>query len=579
MNLIPHEIAALITQALQAAQAAGSLPAFELPAVEIRPPKHAGQGDYAASVALALAKTAGLPPLDIANRIVEQLAPADFIAAVEVAAPGYINFRLDDDWLRGQVEVIIAEGDALGTLDLGKGKRAQVEFVSANPTGPITIGRTRGGVIGDATARVLEAAGYTVEREYYFNNAGRQMRNLGSSLRLRYLQALGRAVDLPADGSFYEGDYLLEFARDLVKEYGDTWADKPWEDFKAYAEQRMFAWIKSSLARIQIQHQTFFNENSLYESGAIWSLLEDLQARGYVYKAAQPETGEADEDDGAAQSQGEAVWFRSSRFGDEKDRVLVKSSGEPTYTLPDIAYHVDKLKRGFDLAVNILGADHGTQYKVVQYGVTALGMDASKIRVIINQMVRTVRDGKEVRMSTRRGVFDTLDDLIQELTSGRISETAAADAVRYMMLARTPSNHLTFDLDLAIKQSNDNPVYYIQNAHVRCAGIFREAAARGVSDAGADVSLLGSDELRFIRKALELPEVIEVAARQLEAYRIAFYALELAQVFHPIYDDVRALHTEVAPEVQAARLRFYRAAQVVFKRVLTLMGMSAPEYM
>lgn len=571
MKLIPHEIAVLVTSALQAAQAASDLPVFDLPAVDVHPPKRPEQGDYAASAALALAKIAGMPPLEIANRIARHVPAADFIAAVEVAPPGYVNFRLSEDWLKQQIETIIAEGEAVGNLDIAAGKRAQVESVSANPTGPITVGRTRGGIIGDSTARVLEAAGYAVEREYYFNNAGRQMRNLGSSLRIRYLQALGRPVDLPSDESFYQGEYLIQFANDLVQEHGDAWADQDWQPFKGYAEKRMFDWIKRSLARVQITHDVFFNENSLYESGAIWHVLEQLEERGYVYKAARPESGEADAEDAeAAGGKGEAIWFRSTKFGDAKDRVLVKSTGEPTYTLPDIAYHVDKLNRGFDLCVNCLGSDHLVQAQVVKFGVRALGMDDTKLNVILNQMVLVMQDGKPVRGSTRRGIFDTLDDLIDE---------TSPDAVRYLMLARSPNSQHTFDLDLAVKQSNDNPVYYIQNAYVRCAGIFREAAARGVSDAGADVRLLGGVELAFIRRALELTEVIEVAARNLEAYRIAFYALELAQTFHPIYDEVRALHSEVSPELQKARLRFYRAAQVIFKRVLTLMGMTAPEYM
>jgi arginyl-tRNA synthetase len=569
LKLIPHEIAARMGDAIRAAQAASDLPAFDLPPIDIKPPKHAAQGDYAASVALALAKSAKLSPLEIANRILKHFMQPDFIASAEVAPPGYINLRLDEAWLKTQVEAIIAEGDGLFALDIGRGKRALVEFVSANPTGPITVGRTRGGVIGDSTARVLQAAGYTVEREYYFNNAGRQMRNLGNSLRLRYLQALGHAVDLPTDDSFYQGEYLIEFADEIVKEQGDALADADWQPFKDYAEKRMFDWIKTSLGRIQIKHDVFFNENSLYESGAIWNVLEELQERGYVYKAARAESGDGDET-AEDEGKGEAVWFRSTQFGDAKDRVLVKSSGEPTYTLPDIAYHVDKLKRGYDLCVNCLGSDHLVQAQVVKYGVRALGMDDSKLQVIFNQMVKIMRDGKEVRMSTRRGIFDTLDELIDQ---------TSPDAVRYLIGSRSPTNHVLFDLDLAVAQTNDNPVYYIQNAHVRCAGIFREAAARGVSDEGADVSLLGADELRFVRKALELGEVIEAAARTLEAHRVAFYALELAQTFHPIYDSVRVLHSEVPPPLQGARLRFYRAAQVVFKRVLTLMGMNAPEYM
>lgn len=567
--LLPYELARSVRRAIQAAQSAGDLPAVDIPDIDIRPPKRPEQGDYAAAVAMQLSKPAKLNPFHIATQIANHYTKPDFVGAVEVVHPGFINFRLDADWLRQQTETIIAEGENLAQIDLGAGKPAQVEFVSANPTGPITIGRSRGGVIGDTMARLLEASGYNVEREYYFNNAGNQMRNLGNSLRLRYLEALGRPVDIPDDGTFYQGDYLSDFAQELAAEHGDAWEEVDWQPFKEYAERQMFEWIKASLARVQIHHDIFFNENSLYESGAIWTVLEALQARGHIYKAAVPETATLEEREEAGEK-GEALWFRSTTFGDSKDRVLVKSTGEPTYTLPDIAYHVNKLERGFDLAINVLGADHAAQYKVVQYGLSALGYDPSKVHVIINQLVRTVRGGQEVRMSTRRGVYDTLDDLIDQ---------TSADAVRYLLLARSADSQLNFDLDLAVKQSNENPVYYIQYAHVRCAGIFREAAARGVSDAGADVSLLGDAELGFLRKALELSEVIETAVQNFEPHRIAFYALELANTFHPIFDNVRVLHSEVPPDVAKARLRFFRAAQVAFKRVLTLMGMTAPDVM
>lgn len=542
--------------------------------IEIRPPKRADQGDYATAVALQLAKPAGLPPLAIAEAIARHMPPAEFVGAVEVAPPGFINFQLSEDWLRQQVEAIIREGDQLFQLDLGAGQRAQVEFVSANPTGPLHIGRSRGAIVGDAIARVLEAAGYSVEREYYFNNAGQQMVNLGNSLRIRYLEALGLPVDVPgdADKAFYQGEYLRDIARDLIAEQGSALVEADWQPFKEFAEKKMFAIIRATLERVNIRHDVFFNENDLYDSGQVWDTLKKLEARGYIYRAVRPEVDgsgkEPDEDDN--NGKGEATWFRSSQLGDAKDRVMVRSDGNPTYTLPDIAYHANKLERGFDLLVNILGADHGTQYKVVRYGIEALGLDHTKINVIIIQLVRMIRDGKEVRMSTRRGDYDTLDDLIDQ---------TSPDVVRYILLQRSPNSHLDFDLDLAVKQSNDNPVYYIQNAHVRCAGIFREAEARGLSDAGADLSLLGADELRFIRKALELGEIIEHSARNLEPHKIAFYALELAGVFHPIYDNVRALHGEVPPDLAKARLRFYRAAQVVFKRVLTLMGMNAPERM
>jgi arginyl-tRNA synthetase len=569
LKLLPHEIAALVADAIRAAQNAGDLPPFDLPTIDIRPPKRPEQGDYAAAVALQLAKPARLNPFEIATKIANHLTKPDYISAVEVAHPGYINFRLDDNWLRQQVETIIAEGERLFQLDIGAGKRAQVEFVSANPTAPLHVGRSRGAMVGDTMARVLEAAGYSVEREYYFNNAGAQMRNLGNSLRIRYLQALGKPVTVEDEKTFYQGEYLIDIARRLVEEQGDALAEADWQPFKEYAEKEMFGIIRKTLERVNIHHDVFFNENSLYDSGAVWDTLAELERLGYVYRAALPEDAAPEEREEAG-GKGEATWFRSTSLGDQKDRVLVKNSGEPTYTLPDIAYHKNKLNRGFDLLVNVLGADHGTQYKVVQRGVKALGMDETKIHVIIVQLVRLIRGGELVKMSSRAGNIETLDDLIDQ---------TSPDVARYVLLARSADSHLDFDLDLAVKQSNENPVYYIQNAHVRCAGIFREAALRGLSDEGADVSLLGEAELGFIRKALMLGEEIEAAATYFEPHRIAFYALELARTFHPIYDTVRALHSEVPPDVARARLRFYRAAQVVFRRALDILGMSAPEMM
>lgn len=577
MKRIPVELAAMVETAIRAAQANGDLPTFDIPDLPIRASKNADQGDYSFA-SMPLAKPSKMNPLHIATKISHHLPQAEFLAKVEVAAPGYVNFTLDEGWLKQQVNQIISAGSELFQLDFGKGKRAQVEFVSANPTAPLHIGRSRGAIVGDAIARILEAAGYTVEREYYFNNAGAQMRNLGNSLRIRYLQALGRDYTLTEEEqkAFYQGSYLVEFAQQLAAEVGDTWADRDWSSFKEYAEKQMFEMIKTTLRRVDIHHDVFFNENSLYDSGAIWTVLKELEERGYVYRGNQPENAAEGGDDDAdlkeqMQTKGEAVWFRSTQLGDSKDRVLVKSSGEPTYTLPDIAYHVNKIERGFDLLVNILGADHYVQHQVVKWGIQALGLDASKIRVIIVQLVALLKNGEPVRMSSRKGDFETLDDLIDQ---------TSADAVRYILLARSSDSHLNFDLDLAVRQTSDNPVYYIQYAYVRCAGIFREAQARGVvEDPNADLNLLGEAEMRFIRKALELGEVIETSALHLEPYRVAFYAMELASTFHPIFDSVRVLHSEVPPDVAQARLRFYRAAQVVFQRVLRLMGMTTPEHM
>lgn len=567
MKNLPRELAHNIGVALEAAQQAGEITKIVSPEIVVSSSKKIGQGDYSSPVAMSLAKPMGMAPRRVAEIIVQHLPVIDYIERVEIAGPGFINFSLTQKFVQQQVDAIIAEGDALFTLDLGAGKRAQVEFVSANPSGPITIGHTRNAVVGDAMARLLEAAGYQVEREYYFNNAGNQMIILGRSLRTRYLQALGIPAEL--DEEAYRGEYLVDFAKSLAAAHGDSLKDAEWTVFKDYAEKRMFEWIKRSLSAIDIQHDYFFNENSLFDGGAVWDTLEEMRANGYIYEASEWEGASEDEKAKAAHLK-PAQWFRTARFGDDKDRVMVKSDGVPTYTLPDIAYHRDKIKRGFDVMVNVLGADHGSQYKVVRYGVEALGLNPQGIHVIIIQMVRTLRDGKEFKISKRAGIFDTLDDLV-EMTS--------ADAVRYHMLARSPNSQLTFDVDEVIKQSNENPVYYIQNAHVRCAGIFREAEARGLDDADANLDLLGEAELRYIRKVLELSEVIETAVSNYEPHRIAFFAHELASTFHPIYDEVRALHSDVSPELAKARLRFYRAAQVAFKRVLRLMGMTTPERM
>jgi len=576
--LIPHALAELVTAALHTAQAVGDLPPFELPTVEVKASRHAEQGDYAYAT-MPLAKAARLAPLVIAERIVKHLPTAPFLDHAAAAAPGYVNLFLSQAWMKQQVDTIITEGETLYQLDIGAGKRAQVEFVSANPTAPLHVGRSRGAVVGDAIARVLQAAGWEVQREYYFNNAGAQMRNLGNSLRVRYLQVIGREAVIEDEKTFYQGSYLIDFARELAAEFGDSWADEDWSAFKEYAERQMFGMIKATLQRVDIRHDQFFNENSLYDSGAIWDGLRALDERGYVYKAVKPETSDggatqtdADDPDAVEQaaSGAAATWFRSTRFGDSKDRVLVKNTGEPTYTLPDIVYHVNKLQRGFDLAVNILGADHYVQHQVVKYGLQALGLPAERVHVVIIQLVALLKNGEPVRMSSRKGDFETLDDLIDQ---------TSADAVRYILLARSPDTHLNFDIDLAVKQTNENPVYYIQYAHVRCAGIMREAALRGVTDDGADLSLLGEPEVRFLKKVFELGEVIQQAARTLEAYRLAFYALELAQTFHPIFDSVRVLHSEVPADVAKARLRFYRAAQSALARILHLLGMSAPEHM
>ena len=571
MNPLPHIHAELVLNAIRSAQQAGDLPEFDIPTIVISRPRLAEQGDYSSAVAMSLTKTVGRKPLDIAETIAKYLPEADFIADVEVVPPGFINFRLSETWLRAQVERIIELGDQFGKVNFGTGLKAQVEFLSANPTGPLTIGRTRGAILGEGISRVLEAAGYDVTREYYFNNAGAQMRRLGESLQIRYLEALGEPVELPSqdDENFYQGAYLIEFAQRLIGEVGDAWKDADWQPFKEYAEKQIFQWIRQTLDRVNIKHDVFFNENSLYDDGSVETTLNRLREKGYIYESPFREQA-TDEEKAAAKDLAPAVWFRSTLLGDTEDRVVVKSSGEPTYTLPDIAYHINKIERGFDLLVNVLGSDHKKEAEVVRLGLEALGYRTDHLNVVFMQMVHLRRQGEEIKMSTRKANYITLDQMIDE---------TSADAIQYFMAHRSADAQFVFDLDLAVKQSNENPVYYIQYAYVRCAGIFREAEARGVTDEGADLSLLGEEALNFIRKCLELPEIVEYAARNLSPHSIAHFAGDVANHFHPLYDKVRAFGEGISPEHTRANLRFYRVAQITLANLLTLMGMSIPERM
>lgn len=549
-----HELAAAVRAALTAAQADGTLPAFDIPDIAVERPRDTAHGDYATAVALQLARPARLAPLKIAQTIADRLERPDYLAEVTVAPPGFINFRLSDDWLQQLPDVILAGPSAFGRFDLGRDKRAQVECVSANPTGPITLGRTRGGVIGDTLHRVLEAAGYDVTMEYYYNDAGRQITLLGESVKVRYLQQLGQAAELA--GEHYQGEYIADLARDLLAEHGAALVDMPADTFAQYARDRISRQQKETLARVGIVFDVYYREESLYETGKVWECLEALQERGYIY-----------EQDGAQ-------WFRSTEFGDDKDRVVVKASGEPTYRLPDMAYHYDKKLRGFDLVVDIFGPDHHATAPQVLMGVKALGYDPAFVHTLLHQIVTLVRGGEPVKMSTRRGLYVTLDELVDEV---------GADPIRYFMISRSANSPIEFDLDLAVEHSDKNPVYYIQNAHVRCAGIFRKWAEAGLpddADKDADLGLLTHErELAFLRKALELGDVVETVATLYEPHRLAFYAYDLAALFHPTYEECRVLHGDVPEPLRLARLRFYRAAKAVFAQVLALMGMSAPEVM
>jgi len=552
-ELIRDQFAALVATGLRAAQEKGALPEFEMPEIVVERSRQPEHGDYGSPVCLRLAREARMDPREIATRIVGHLPSAPFVGRIEVAGPGYINVTLDTSWLTAQVEMILDAGETFGNLEIGRGRKAQVEFVSANPTGPLTVGRGRGGVMGDTLANLLAAAGYQVEREYYFNNAGRQMEILGHSVRLRYLELLGQEVSFPED--HYQGDYIRDIAAALQVEHADALVDNAGDGFRERAEAEIFAGIRATLARLGIYFDNYFNENSLHEGGQVWNVLEALRERGYVY-----------EKEGAA-------WFRATDMGGKKDRVLVRSSGKPTYRLPDIAYHIEKIRRGYELMITILGSDHVEEYPDVLAGLQALGYDTDDVCVIFHQFVTLVRGGEQVKMSTRRGHFVTLDELIDEV---------GTDAVRYFMLARSPDSHMEFDLDLAVEQSERNPVYYVQYAHARIASMLRYATDMDWDlQTPGDVSLLAHpSELAFIRKMLELPEVIHKVVAQLLPHYLPFYAQELAAAFHVFYRDCRVVSSDPADvDLTRARLWLVRAAKLVLARVLHLMGMSAPERM
>jgi arginyl-tRNA synthetase len=573
---IANDLALRTEQAIRATQASGQLPEFDAPPVKVSRANRPDVGDYACPVALQLGHQLAISPGPIAAAIIAHFPKPEYLSAID-QRQGYINFRLAENWLQRQVDEILRES-ATGAQGASRaGQRVQVECISANPTGPLTVGRIRGGIIGDTLARLLRAQGYQVELEYYYNNAGRQMQILAESLRSRYLERLGLPSSFPAEG--YRGDYLYTIADELIAERGDGWAEVPdLQPFRNYAETRIMSMIRAALERINIRFDSYFNETWLYEDGAIWRTLDRLAEKGLVYEAARP-LGNAGNDEAAmaeeaeATTAGPAVWLKTRELrGTDQDRALVKSDGQPTYRLPDIAYHINKLERGFDVLINILGADHLDQYPDVIAAVGALGYEAGRIRVVIHQFVTLTEAGETRRMSTRRGEYVALDELLNDVGS---------DVVRFFMLEKSPDSHIGFDLALARKQSDENPAYYIQNAHVRCASIARVAAERGISADGGDVSLLTQPlELAWIRKMLELPEIVDQSVEMMSPHPLAHWAhRELARLFHRTYEEVRALHTDVPDDLAGARLKLYAAAAIMLARVLDLMGMSAPETM
>jgi arginyl-tRNA synthetase len=527
--------------------------------VAFETPRQAEHGDLTTNVAMTLAKKMGAPPRQLAARIIAawELDRSE-VSAIEIAGPGFINLKFTDAFYRSRLHDILRLGPEYGRSSGGAGRRVQVEFVSANPTGPLTVGHGWGAVYGDTVARLYEWTGHTVEREYYFNNAGRQMRILGDSVRLRYLQALGDNLPFPED--YYQGEYIREIAAALRAQHGEGLRDEPAEGaFKARAEEEIFADIRKTLKAVGVVFDSFFNEYSLYTEGKITEVVEELRGRGLVY-----------EQDGA-------TWLRLSELGNEKDKVIIKSSGEPTYRLPDIAYHREKFRRHFDLMVDIFGADHIATYPDVLAGLKALGYDPSKVRVLIHQFVTIVQNGEAVKMSTRKANFYTLDELIEEV---------GADVVRYFFLMRTITSHMNFDLGLAKEHSLENPVFYAQYGHARINSIFQKAAESGHAGLPASPALellAAPEEIGLIKTLLQFPEMVESCTATNEPHRLTEYLHGLAGEFHGYYtmgknEPALRVITDDAART-GARLALCRAVQIVFRNGLSILGISAPEAM
>ncbi|MDZ4701737.1 MAG: arginine--tRNA ligase [Rhodothermales bacterium] len=542
---------------------------FEL---ELETPQNPEHGDLATNAAMKLARHLKQSPRAIADDLVRRLRalPVDpkRIAGIEVAGPGFINFQFAVTFLSDALAGVLVVGDTYGRSTLGGGQRAIVEYVSANPTGPLTVGHGRNAVLGDTIANLLAWSGFDVTREYYFNDAGRQMRILGESVQSRYNALVrpggptrqiergeGEFVEVPADfpEDGYQGDYIIDIARTIQRAHGDALVGSTdVTPFKRAAEEAIFADIKQSLRRLHIEMDTFFNEHSLYESGAIWKIVERFRDQGVAYDSAG------------------AVWFKTTAFGKEKDTVLVKSTGEPTYRLPDMAYHADKFERGFDIMVDIFGADHIATYPDVLHGVSVLGYDPTKIQVVIYQFVTLVRAGAQVKMSTRKANYVTLDELMDEV---------GEDVTRFFFLMRSPNTHLEFDLDLAKEAREKNPVFYLQYAHARVCSILRKAVEVGfVFGAQANLGLLVHEtEEALIKQLLAFPEIVQQAALAKEPHRVINYLNEVATAFTRFYDACRIIGE--APDLATARMHLAQAARIVLKNGLTVLGISAPEQM
>jgi len=552
--VIKYKIAELLQQAVNLAVEKELLPAAALPDVAVEHPQNPEHGDYASSLPLKLSRAMRMNPLAIAETLAGLIPAGDEIEKITVAHPGFVNFTLSSRWLARQVEEVLRNKEDFGNLKLGDGKKVQLEYVSVNPTGPIHVGHGRGAILGSTLASVLEAAGYYVESEYYVNDAGNQMDAFYRSLYARYRQASNLTYEMPDDG--YMGDYVLELAKEIIEERGDVYTSMPEDEAIAQIGKigldRMVDAIKSDLEALGVEFNVWFSESSLFDDGQYQKAMDILKKSNHT-----------------AEKEG-AVWFTSTALGEDKDNVLVRSSGTPTYFASDVAYHYNKLiERGFDKVIDIWGADHQGHVSRMKAVLTALGINVQRLHIIISQLV-TLKRGKEiVRVSKRTGDLITLRELIDEV---------GPDVCRFFFLTRSADSQMDFDLALAKQQSNDNPVYYVQYAHARIASILRLAAEKKIDYSDSDVALLTHNaELNFIRNMLQLPEIIDLIARTYEPHHLTYFAQEMATAFHSFYKQCRVVSDE--QKLTAARLKLVAAAKIVFAKVLTLMGMNAPESM
>ena len=554
---VRRHVAQLVLDALKDAQSEGLLPPADVDSAAIERPPNPEHGEFASSLPLKLARPMRMSPIAIAECVASRIAVEEPLGSVWVARPGFINFSLLDSWLTRQVEAIREAGEEYGNVSVGEGERVQVEFVSVNPTGPLHVAHARGAVIGSALANVLSAAGYDVEREYYINDAGNQMDKFNESLFARYQQLLGNPAELPEDG--YVGGYMVELAREIREAKGDRFADVPPAD--AISElgeiglRMMLDAIREDLEALRVDFEVWFSERSLYRCGQYDRGVDLLRQRGQLA-----------ERDGA-------TWFDWEESGDHKQAVVVRTNGAPTYFASDIAYHYNKfVERGFDRVIDVWGADHQGHVARMKAVVDALGIPPERLTLLLNQLVTLRRGDELVRLSKRSGEIVTLRELVEEV---------GADACRFFFLSRSAESQMEFDLELAKQQSAENPVYYVQYAHARIASILRIAEERGIDFTDGDVSLLTHDaELALIRKAMQLPEVVEMMALSLEPHHLPHYAGELATAFHWFYQNCRVISgVEGEEAVTKARLKLVDAARVVLARCLRLMDVEAPQHM